>query len=73
MVSHPSSLISLFLDASSKTVLCDKWISGDDLCVAISNLYSLDKDVFTIPKLNKALNTKDGKLINVYILYYTMM
>ena len=67
MASPPSSLISLFLEASSKTVLCDKWICGDDLCVAISSLFSLEKDVFTIPKFNKALNTQEGRIIKCQI------
>ena len=46
MVSHPSSIIYFSLDASSATIICDKWISGDDFCVPISSLYSLDWDLF---------------------------
>ena len=63
MVVDHSGIISIFLKASSETILSDKWIKSEDLCVIISNLYNLDKDYFTMKKLIKALNTKEGKVI----------
>ena len=63
MALEGGSILATFLKASSETVFCDKWMRGDDLCVAISNLYDLKKDEMTIKKLTKALNTKIGKTI----------
>ena len=63
MVINHSGVISIFLKASSETILCDKWIKGEDLCVIASNLYNLEKDHFIMKKLIKALNTKEGKVI----------
>ena len=63
MVLEGGSILATFLKASSETLFCDKWIRGDDLCVAISNIYDLEKDEMTIKKLTKALNTKVGKTI----------
>ena len=63
MVVDYSGIISIFLKASSQTILCNKWIKGEDLCVITNNLYNLDKEYFTMKKLIKALNTKEGKVI----------
>ena len=51
------------LKGSFQTILWNNWIKGEDLCVITSNMYYLDKDYFTITKLIKALNTKEGKVI----------
>ena len=67
MVFDSSEIISIFLKASSETFLCDKWIKGEDLCVIVSNIYNLKKDHFTMKKLIKALNTKEGKIIKYQI------
>ena len=52
-----------FLHTSSESVLCDQWIRGDNLCVAIINLLILNKDKFIIRTLTKVLNIKEGKVI----------
>ena len=35
MALEGGSILATFLKASSETVFCDKWIRGDDLCVAM--------------------------------------
>ena len=58
-----SGLISIFLKVSPQTIFCNAWIKSDDFCVIASSLYNLYKDYFTMKKLTKALNTKEGKVI----------
>ena len=63
MVLEGNSILSTFMWASLESVLCEKWMQGDDLCVVISNIFHLEKNEFIIKKSTKVLNTKLGKFI----------
>ena len=67
MVLTYDAIIRYLLKATLNPIFCKKWIKGDDLCAAISNLFELRNNYFTIADLTKALNTKFGKTIKMQL------
>ena len=65
MVVVANTIISYLKLASKNVGLCDKWINGNDLCVAISIIFNLKQNNFTLKELTKELNTKEGKGIKI--------
>ena len=63
MVVVGNTILSYLKLASKNAGLHDKWINGNDLCLAISIIFNLKENNFTLKELTKELNTKEGKTI----------
>ena len=52
-------IVASFLEACTETIFCEKWVTANDFCSAISTLYKLNPESsFTGNELKKALSCK---------------
>ena len=62
-----NTILSYLKLASENAGLRDKWINGNDLCLAISIIFNLKENNFTLKELTKELNTKEGKATKIQL------